>query len=344
MAINFYEQISVNRYLGSILTLCLLTLISCQKKPESASASLTPKEELGQMLFMDPRLSFDGTISCNSCHNVMSSGADHRSTSSGVKGQRGGRNSPTVFNAVFLSVQFWDGRAKDLVEQAKGPLINPLEMGEQDHFIVVDRIKKIGGYKVLFEKVFGTADFDIEMVAQAIAEYEKTLITLNSPYDKYIGGDKSALTEEQLAGFELFKAKGCVSCHSGDHFAGPKLENGTGYYMKFPTFDDNEYVKKYNFKKDLGRYDVTKLEGDKHLFRVPTLRNIADTAPYFHNGSVMTLTEAIRVMGKTQLNQDISEDEAKKIELFLTSLSGTIPQQKMPYLPQTQGGTVVDPR
>lgn len=327
----------------------LVTLSSCQKKEsnaESTEVALTPKQELGQMLFMDPRLSFDGTISCNSCHNVMSSGADHRSTSMGVKGQRGGRNSPTVFNAGFLSVQFWDGRAKDLVEQAKGPLINPLEMGEQSHFIVVDRIKKIEGYKPFFQKAFGEAeiDIDIEHVAQAIAEYEKTLVTLNSPYDKYIAGDKKALTEEQLQGWELFKSKGCVACHSGDHFAGPKLADGVGFYMKFPTFEDSEYVKKYNFKKDFGRYDATKNEADKHFYRVPTLRNIADTAPYFHNGSVMTLTEAIKVMGKVQLNQEINDEEANKIQAFLASLSGTIKPQKMPYLPQTKHLTVVDPK
>lgn len=324
---------------------CSLILSACnnQKKNE-ISVELTPKQELGLMLYMDPRLSIDGTISCNSCHNVMASGSDNRSFSMGVNGKRGGRNSPTVFNAKFLTVQFWDGRAKDLAEQAKGPLINPVEMGNPDHFSVVDRIKKIDGYKPYFKNIFGTEDFTIDHIADAIADYEGTLTTLNSPYDKFKAGDSKALTADQIAGHELFKSKGCVACHSGDHFAGTGTKIGEGFYQKFPTFDNNEYVSKFKLKDDNGRFDVTKKESDKHFYRVPTLRNIADTAPYFHNGSVMTLKEAVKVMAKTQLNQDLTDDETNKIEAFLISLSGQIKPQKMPSLPSTPSTTVVDPK
>lgn len=328
-----------------LFTILILSPLSSCKNQSSKDKviSMSAKESLGQMLFMDPRLSFDGTISCNSCHNVMASGADNRSVSMGIRGQRGARNSPTVFNAKFLTVQFWDGRAKDLVEQAKGPLTNPLEMGEQTHFVVVDRIKKIKEYRPYFKEAFGSKEITIDHVAEAIAQYEETLITLNSPYDLYNAGNRDALTEDQLSGWELFKSKGCVACHSGDHFAGPNTEIGKGDYRKFPTFDNNQYVEKYKLKLDQGRFEVTKKEEDKNYFRVPTLRNVANTAPYFHNGLVLTLKEAVKVMGKTQLNQDIDDMEATKIAAFLSSLSGTIPPQSMPVLPQTPGTTVVDP-
>lgn len=330
-------------FVFSAVLLLLAAVVSCTKSENGAvgKSALTDKQYLGQILYFDPRLSDDGTISCNSCHNVMGSGTDNVPFSMGVRGQRGARNSPTVFNSSLLSVQFWDGRAKDLAEQAEGPLINPLEMGDQTHDDIVKRLEKIEGYKPHFKKAYGDETINIARITEAIAEYEKTLTTLNSPYDKYQEGDKEALTAEQLEGWELFKANGCVTCHSGVNFAGPELPIGQGFYMRFPTFKDNEYVKKYQLDKDFGRYDVTQEEGDKYMFRVPTLRNIANTSPYFHNGSVDDLKEAIKVMAKAQLNRDLDDETAGKIEIFLNALTGTIPPQTMPELPQTPGTVVV---
>ncbi len=303
------------------------------------------KIELGKMLYFDPRLSSDGTVSCNSCHNVMAGGSDNRSFSSGVKGQRGGRSAPTVFNAAFLSVQFWDGRAASLEEQAKGPITNPIEMGMKSHDVAVKRLKQIPGYQKLFSKVFKKKNsVNLENTAKAIASYERTLITPNSPFDKFISGDKKALSQMARKGYETFSSVGCVTCHSGAAFAGPSgLPEGTGFYMKFPTFPNTKYDKKYKFTDDKGRFEATKNEADKHMFRVPTLRNISLTAPYFHNGSVDDLEEAVRVMAKTQLNKDLSEQQVQQIVTFLDEgLTGTIPVQTMPVLPPTPKTTIVE--
>lgn len=318
-----------------ILTaITLLTLTACFEN-KSTKTELTPSQALGQKLYFDPRLSKDGTISCNTCHNVMQGGDDSRAVSAGINGLLGGRSAPTVFNAVFLSVQFWDGRAKDLKEQAKGPITNPIEMGSPSHDFVVARLKKIPGYVKEFEKVYGKDSLNIENAAQAIADYEATLTTLNSPYDL------GKMTAKQTKGFETFKEVGCASCHSGDHFAGPKMPIGTGFFQKFPTYANTAYDQKYQFTKDTGRMQVTGKEEDKFMFRVPTLRNIGLTAPYFHNGAVATLDEAIKVMAKTQLNRDLTQEQTDSISSFLNALSGTIPEQTMPTLPPTPGKSLV---
>jgi len=299
------------------------------------------KIELGKQLFFDPRLSKDGTVSCNSCHNVMASGSDNRAVSVGINGQRGGRSAPTVFNAAFLSVQFWDGRAATLEDQAKGPLVNPIEMGMPSHDAVVARLREIDGYSDQFQKVFGGKDpVTIDNLAKAVAVYERTLITPNSAFDRWARGDGGALSASAQRGFSKMNEIGCTSCHSGGGFSGPALPTGTGFYQKFPTFAENDYVKKYDFLGDEGRKNVTKNEADAHMFRVPTLRNVAMTAPYFHNGSVGSLQEAIRVMAKTQLNKNLTTDEVNDIYNLLVSLTGTIPEQTMPKLSQTLGTTV----
>lgn len=307
--------------------------------PIPADNPMTPEKiELGKQLYFDPRLSRPGTISCNSCHNVMAGGDDNRSFSVGFKGQLGGRSAPTVWNSAFLTVQFWDGRAPSLEEQAKGPLVNPVEMGMENHdLIITDRISKIPGYMKQFEKVFGSSKITIDMIARAIAAYERTLITPNAPFDKFIKGNKKALTASAQKGFDLYKSVGCVGCHSGVNFAGPPLPMGTGFYQKFPTFPDPDLEKKYGFSKDLGRAAETKNDGDKNMFRVPTLRNVALTAPYFHNGSVRTLDEAVRVMAKTQLNKKLADDEVGHLVEFLKSLTGEFPKQTLPRLPETLG-------
>lgn len=331
-----------------VLSLLLLGLASCQSTTKSStpadfeqSLNQITEVELGKMLYFDPRLSKDGTVSCNSCHNVMNGGSDNLAVSTGVRGQRGNRNSPTVFNAAFLSVQFWDGRSPNLKEQAKGPLVNPIEMGNKNHKEVVDRVAKIPGYVSAFKNVYpGNESLNIENLAQAIAAYEKTLVTVNSRFDSYQNGEENALTDLEKKGWETFKVVGCTSCHSGDHFAGPELPEGQGFYMKFPTFPNTKFDKTYKFTKDKGRSDVTKNKADTHMFRVPTLRNIALTAPYFHNGAVKELDEAVKVMAKTQLNKDLSDEEVNSIVAFLKSLTGNITQQTAPVLPPTDGYAV----
>lgn len=302
------------------------------------------KVKLGQELYFDKRLSVDGTVSCNSCHNVMSSGTDNRPVSVGVGGQKGGRNAPTVWNAAFLSVQFWDGRASSLEEQAKGPILNPVEMGMPSADAAVKRIESIPAYIVEFKEVFGSKDsLTYDNIAKAIAAYERTLLTPNSPFDRYMKGNKKAMSEQAKRGMKLVEQVGCTGCHTGPDFAGPKLPQGTGFYQKFPTYETNEYVNKYGLMADMGRYAVTKDENDKHMWRVQTWRNVALTAPYFHNGSVANLDEAVRVMAKTQLDKTLSDAEVTDIVAFLNSLTGDFPTQKMPRLPQTPN-TSLTPR
>ncbi|MDZ4662051.1 MAG: cytochrome c peroxidase [Pseudomonadota bacterium] len=296
------------------------------------------KIQLGKQLYFDGRLSKNGNISCNSCHNVFKGGDDATAVSTGVTGKKGGRNSPTVWNAAYYSVQFWDGRAATLEEQAKGPMTNPVEMAMPDHNVVVARLKQIPGYVEQFNNVFGENSVTIDNVAKAIATYERTLIAVNSPYDKFMAGKKDALGPQALRGLELVKSHGCVSCHSGNNFAGPELALGTGYYMKFPTFPGTEYDKKYDLVSDTGRHSVTKSDGDKHMWRVSTWRNIALTSPYFHNGKVKTLEEAVKVMAKTQLNKSLPANEVKDIVAFLTSLTGDFPKQTQPKLPPSPKG------
>ncbi|MFO1418442.1 MAG: cytochrome-c peroxidase [Methylotetracoccus sp.] len=305
------------------------------KAPEPADNPTTPaKVELGKMLYLDPRLSSSGTVSCNSCHNVMLGGEDNRGGSVGVKGQVGGRSAPTVWNSAFNSVQFWDGRAPSLEAQAKGPVTNPIEMGMKSWDDVVARLKAIPGYKQAFAAAFGGEDtISADNAAKAIAAYERTLITPNSPYDKYVGGDKGALSEQQVRGMNTFAEIGCVSCHSGPAFNGPTQPQGTGFFMKFPTYPNGVLEAQYNLSKDEGRFEVTKQDADKHLFKVPTLRNIALTAPYFHNGKVTTLPDAVKVMARTQLDKDLTPQQTDDIVAFLNALTGEFPKQEMPRLP-----------
>lgn len=308
--------------------------------PIPADNPQTPEKiELGKMLFFDPRLSMDGTVSCNSCHNVMFHGGDGRPVGAGIHGQRGGRGSPTVWNAAFHTVQFWDGRAASLEEQALGPLVNSVEMGMTSHDLVIDRIQKIPGYVEAFKKVFpkDKKPVTIQNAAKAIAAYERTLITPNSPFDRYMKGDKKAMTAQQIRGMKLVDEIGCTSCHTGVNFAGEGFKMGEGNYQPFPQIPGSKYDKMYDLTSDLGRYEVTKNPEDKNMWRVPTWRNVAITAPYFHNGKVKTLDEAVRVMAKTQLGMDLKENQVQDIVAFLNALTGEFPKQTMPQLPNTAG-------
>ncbi len=311
-----------------------------QDNPQSDAKVL-----LGKTLYFDPRFSEHGTLSCNSCHNVMAAGDDNRPNSIGMHDARGERSAPTVWNAAFYSAQFWDGRAATLEEQAKGPVQNPIEMGMESLDEAMSRLNRIAGYKPLFAAAFpGEEDpVSADNAAKAVAAFERTLITPNSAYDRYVKGDNTALTEQQVRGMNSFADLGCTSCHSGPNFSGPPLPIGTGFFMKFPTYAGSAYDEKYALLKDSGRYQATENDDDKHLWRVPTLRNIALTAPYFHNGSVPTLDEAVRVMAKTQLAKDLSEDQVADIVAFLNGLSGKFPEIAMPRLPGTPNMSVIPP-
>ena len=304
----------------------------------AGNPTTSARVELGKMLFFDPRLSSTGTVSCFSCHNVMEGGDDHRPVSIGVEAQRGGRNAPTVWNAAFLSVQFWDGRAATLEDQAKGPPANPVEMGMKSLTMVIQRIRLIPCYAPYFHQAFGPGDvITMDNAAKAIAAYERTLITPGSAYDRYVQGDRAALTPEQVRGMQDIASLGGASCHQGPNFSGPLLPTGTGFFVKFPIYTDNPYVKKYDLEGDLGRYEVTHRAADKHVWRVPGLRNLVYTAPYMHNGSEKTLPEAVRVMGATQLNRTLTEAQVRDITASLAALTGRFPVQTMPRLPPTPG-------
>ncbi len=321
-----------------IKLLLLISFAVATPSPEAEIKNLDPAKDpkvlLGKQLFFDGRLSKNGKVSCNSCHNVMKAGEDHRAVSVGVEGKTGNRNSPTVFNAAAYSVQFWDGRAATLEDQAKGPMLNPVEMAMPSHDAVVNRLKKIPGYVTQFQQVFGQENpLTIDNVASAIATYERTLTSLNSPYDKYLAGNKSALSPKAKKGLELVTSHGCTGCHTGPNFSGPEMKIGEGFYQKFPMFPGSEYDKRYDLVSDAGRFEVTKNEADRNMWRVPTWRNVARTAPYFHNGKVKSLHEAVRVMAKTQLNKTLPFQEVSSIVDFLESLNGEYSKQTVPKLP-----------
>jgi cytochrome c peroxidase len=234
--------------------------LPAQAESPAGNPTTREKVELGKKLFFDPRLSVTGTVSCNSCHNVMEGGDDGRPSSMGVHGRIGPRNAPTVWNAVFQGAQFWDGRAPSLEEQAKGPIVAGPEMGMPSHDAAIERVRAIPGYVQEFRQVFGgDQPVTIDNAAKAIAAFERTLVTPGSPYDRFAQGDSSALDPAQKAGLALFRAVGCVSCHSGPAFNGPQWNRsgGPGFYRKFPAYTDNEYVKAFALDQDPGRAATT---------------------------------------------------------------------------------------
>jgi cytochrome c peroxidase len=259
----------------------------------------------------------------------------------GVYGKIDGhRNDPTVWNAAFKTAQFWDGRAPSLEEQAKGPLFNPVEMGNNPETLVT-RINQIPGYAQSFHKVFGGQEpVTVDNIVKAIAAYERTLITPDGPFDRYLRGNKKAISPEAKQGAKLVKELGCMNCHYGPNFSGPTSPMGQGFFMEFPINKDNEYVTKYKLLEDLGRYKATHEESDKHMFIVQTLRNIAITAPYFNNGSVGDLGTAVLVMAKTELNKDLTKNQVDDILAFFQTLTGKFPKQVMPRTPETPNTTL----
>lgn len=268
--------------------------------PYPADNPTTPeKVALGRRLFFDAGLSRDGTLSCASCHDVEGgSGADAGPTSVGIDAQRGTRNAPTVWNAAFQSVLFWDGRAASLEAQAKGPLVNPLEMGMPSLAQVEARVVAEPAYREAFARVFGEGlPITIDRIAQAIAAYERTLITNDSPYDRFVRGDLDALTPAQLRGMALFQRLGCVQCHFGPNFSGASLFDDRAPLRIFPIHP-TPYEQRYGLTRDSG---AAPAGSDRGSWRVPSLRNVALTGPWFHNGSVKELSEAVRIMSSVQL-------------------------------------------
>jgi cytochrome c peroxidase len=278
---------------------------------QAHSGKQTDLIKLGKRLFMDTNLSANNAISCNSCHDLKKFGVDGKKTSPGHMGQLGGRNSPTVYNAFFHVSQFWDGRAKDVEEQALGPILNPVEMAMPNEAAVIEKLKKIKTYVADFGKSFpGEKDpLNYKNLGKAIGAFERTLAT-PARFDKFLQGDLKALTEAEAKGLQTFMNKGCTACHAGQGLGGHMYQK-IGLVKAYAT-------------TDLGRFVITKNESEKYYFKVPSLRNIAKTAPYFHDGSVATLEEAVTLMGRHQLGVELSKVEVAEITSFLNSLTGKI--------------------
>ncbi|MBS4166729.1 Methylamine utilization protein MauG [Neochlamydia sp. AcF65] len=281
------------------------------------------KAELGRLLYFDTRLSSDGTVSCASCHAPSECFSDRRPVSIGIKGRYGSRHSMTIINSAYQPLLFWDGRAKTLEEQSKGPIANPKEMTLADnpheaHWQCQERVKNIAGYRLLFKEVFNNEECTIDDIAKALSTFERTLLSGNSPYDRYIKGDKSAMSTEQVNGYQVFLSKGCIDCHHGVNFSSGDFANiGIGMASSKP---------------DLGRYEITKKDKDWGAFKVPILREIVSNHPYMHDGSLKTLEEVIEYYDKGGTPNpnlhplmkplQLKEEEKKALLSFLKALDG----------------------
>jgi cytochrome c peroxidase len=286
----------------------LPALMAAPDEPTTAA-----KISLGRTLYYDVRLSLDHTVSCNTCHLLDTYGVDHRPTSLGVGGLTGSRNAPSVYNAAGHLSQFWDGRAPTVEEQAKGPILNPVEMAMPSSEAVIDRLRAIPEYRAAFIAAFpGELDpLTYDNVGRAIGAFERRLVT-PSRWDAYLAGDVMALTPEERAGLEVFTAAGCSSCHRGTYVGGETYQRA-GMVEPWPNAVDS------------GRYLVTRRRGDHFVYKVPSLRNIAETAPYFHDGQVATLDQAVSWMARYQLGRDLRPAEVTSIVTWLGSLTGPIP-------------------
>lgn len=307
---------------GSLLALsalsasaALLDSVNIPKTPQQEA-----KIELGKMLWFDPRLSLSGKVSCNTCHDLSTNGADTKPLSIGYAGRKGTVNSPTVFNAEKQIAQFWDGRAKTLAEQATGPITNPLEMAMTPE-LAEGVIRSIPGYRPYFEKAFGSKNPTFSEIAEALAAFETTLTTPNAPFERYLKGDKNALTQQQIDGLKLFRRSGCIRCHSGNLLGGTSFQK-VGSVRPYVTDNSSK-----------GRMDVSGKPWDEMMFKVPTLLNVERTAPYFHDGAVKTLPDAVKKMADIQLGMNLSEKQVEEIVAFLESLNGELPKIEKPTLP-----------
>ncbi|EHD13760.1 cytochrome c peroxidase [Commensalibacter intestini A911] len=297
-------------------------------QPVPESVTVDPKlVALGKKLFFEKRLSGDNTLSCASCHDLQKGGVDGLVTATGIYGQKGPINVPTVYNSVFNHSQFWDGRAADLEAQAAGPVMNPLEMGSKNWEDVANKLRQEPSYEKDFTEAFGNPTIDQKTITDAIAAYEKTLITPDSPFDMYLKGVDGAINAQEKRGYQLFKENGCASCHNGVALGGAAYEE-LGLQRDYFTDRGGKVT-----EADMGRYNVTHQELDKHSFKVPLLRNIALTGPYFHDGSVKTLKEAVEKMLKYQTPyHTLSDQEVNDIVAFLKTLTGKYQGQSIDKL------------
>ena len=286
--------------------------------PDSMTTTDNPitqaKVDLGRMLFHETRLSRDHDLSCNSCHNLAQYGVDHAAVSTGAQGQHGKRNSPTVYNAAGHFAQFWDGRARDVEEQAKGPILNPVEMAMPSDRALLLELAAIPAYRDAFARAFpGEANpVTYDNVGRAIGAFERQLVT-PSRWDALLKGDQNALTPAEKQGFTDFVEAGCVSCHNGAYLGGQMYQKA-GVVTPWPD------------RSDPGRVGVTHRSADSMVFKVPSLRNIAMTGPYFHNGGTASLEDAVRMMGHYQLGRDLTAAQVQSIVTYLRTLTGTLPQ------------------
>ena len=306
------------------------TKTTVREEPIKPIEVVTPKDlamvELGKKLYFDPRLSKSGFISCNSCHNLSMGGSDNLTSSVGDHWKKGPINSPTVLNSSMNIAQFWDGRAKDLKEQAGGPIANPGEMAFS-HELAIHVLESIPQYRDEFKNVFKKDSVDIDMVTQAIAAFEETLVTPNAKFDQWLKGDDKALTEQELKGYKLFKESGCVACHNGPAVGGNSFQK-MGVVEPYKTDSKAE-----------GVAGLTKKDEDRFKFKVPTLRNVELTYPYFHDGAANTLKEAVTIMGQLQLGKKFTDEEKTDIVAFLKTLTGQQPDFKVPVLPPSADDT-----
>lgn len=313
-----------------ILVNCIMSLAAYAATPrpepvqpiKPAVITEPEKVELGKKLFFDPRLSMSGIISCNTCHNLSLGGTDNLKTSIGHKWQAGPVNSPTVFNSSLSIAQFWDGRAANLKEQAAGPIQAEVEMA-MPHTLAVDVIKSIPGYVDIMQQVYGSPEVNLDRITDAIAAFEETLVTPNSRFDQWLMGDDNAITAKELAGYQLFKNSGCVACHNGAALGGTSFQK-MGLVEPYKTSSPAE-----------GRAAVTGKDQDRFSFKVPTLRNVELTYPYFHDGEAATLEEATDIMGRLQLGRKYSDEEIEMLVAFMKSLTGELPKMELPILPAT---------
>lgn len=304
--------------------------VAADKEPIQPIKSVKVKDpnlvELGKKLYFDPRLSKSGFISCNSCHNLSMGGTDNLRTSIGHNWTQGPINAPTVLNSSLNLAQFWDGRAADLKAQAGGPIANPGEMASS-HALAVDVLQSIPAYVNEFKKTFGKEKITIEEVTLAIAAFEETLVTPNSRFDRYLKGDKSAINKTELAGYNLFKSSGCIACHNGQNIGGNSFQK-MGIVEPYKANSPAE-----------GRVAYSKDEADRFKFKVPTLRNVELTYPYFHDGAANTLKEAVDTMGRVQLGRKFTDEENAQIVAFLKTLTGDQPSFKLPQIPPSSDTT-----
>lgn len=271
---------------------------------------------LGEQLFFDTRLSANETVACISCHRFDLGGADGRPVSIGIEGAQGVINAPSVFNSAYAFAQFWDGRAATLEEQVAGPVHNPLEMGS-NWTQVIERLSADEKLRRDFSLAYPDG-LTVDNIANAIASFERTLVTPDAPFDRYLRGELGAMRAPAIEGYRRFRDYGCISCHQG-------VLLGGNMYQKFGVLGDYFAGRKPS-TADLGRYNVTGREEDRYVFKVPSLRNVALTAPYFHDGSAGSLEAAVAIMGRYQLGRELSQDDIQTITAFLDSLSGKLPE------------------